>query len=324
MAIDLMALEPQRISKNLRGKYLLVYGQPGVGKTALASKFENVLLASFEMGSNALNKVYVQPVKTWSDWKSMIAQLTRKAELKDKFHAIAIDTADEAWNLCAKWVCQQNSVEDLREIPWGQGYDAAKKEFASTFRDLAYNGYGLIFISHAAEKTFRNEKGEDYTQIVPALPARPFDIINKMVDLIAYIREINVGTVEEPVRKRFMFFRDELGDRYLAKSRYRYITPKVELDYNQLASAIYDAIDKEVEATGGEATEEVNPYTVKSFDELMEDAKELWQIMLKNGKVGIAAEILYTKFGKPIKFSEILPDQKNLLEEVLTEIRSKI
>ena len=38
----------------------------------------------------------------------------------------------------------------------------------------------------------------------------------------------------------------------------------------------------------------------------------------------MATQILHTKFGKPIKFSEILPDQKDKLEEVLTEIRSNI
>lgn len=324
MAIDLMALEPQKISKNLRGKFILAYGKPGVGKTSLAAKFENVLIAGFEMGSNALNNVYVQPAKTWSDWKSMVSQLTRKKELMEKFHSIAIDTVDEAWNLCVKYICSQNSVENLGDIPWGQGYDMAKKEFSGTFRDLAYSGYGLIFISHSAEKTFKNEKGEEYTEIVPALPARPFDIVNKMVDLIAYIREVNVGTAEEPVRKRFMFFRDELGDRYLAKSRYRYIVPRVELDYNKLVDAIYDAIDKEVAATGGEATNEENPYTQRSFDELMEDAKELWTELISKGKVDMATQILHTKFGKPIKFSEILPDQKDKLEEVLIEIRSNI
>lgn len=324
MSIDLMALEPQKISKNLRGKYIMIYGQPGCGKTTLASKFEDVLIASFEMGSNALNNVYVQPVKTWSDWKSMISQLSKKKELKEKFHAIAIDTADEAWLLCTKWVCNQNGVEELRDIPWGGGYDQAKKEFASTFRELTYSGYGLIFISHAMDKTFKDEKGEEYNQIIPALPARPFDIINKMVDLIAYIREVNVGTQENPERKRFMFFRDEIGDRFLAKSRYRYMIPKVELDYGKLVEAIYDAIDKEIAASGGEATNEVNPYAVRTFEELMEEAKQLWVELIEQGKVEMATEILKNKFGKPIKFSEILPDQRNQLEEVLDEIRSNI
>lgn len=35
MAIDLMSLEPQRISRNLRGKYMLFYGQPGGHYAAL-------------------------------------------------------------------------------------------------------------------------------------------------------------------------------------------------------------------------------------------------------------------------------------------------
>lgn len=254
----------------------------------------------------------------------MISQLSKKKELKEKFHAIAIDTADEAWMLCTKWVCSQNNVEELRDIPWGGGYDQAKKEFASTFRELTYSGYGLIFISHAMDKTFKDERGEEYNQIIPALPARPFDIINKMVDLIAYIREVNVGTQEKPERKRFMFFRDEIGDRFLAKSRYRYMIPKVELDYGELVEAIYDAIDKEIAASGGEATDEVNPYAVRTFEELMEEAKQLWSELIEQGKVEMATEILKNKFGKPLKFSEILPDQRNQLEEVLDEIRSNI
>jgi hypothetical protein len=49
----------------------------------------------------------------------MVNQLCRKEELKEKFHAIAIDTADEAWALCSKFVCNQNGVDELRELPWG-------------------------------------------------------------------------------------------------------------------------------------------------------------------------------------------------------------
>jgi ATP-dependent Lon protease len=59
MAIDLLSLEPQQISKNLRGKYMMLYGLPGVGKTSLAAQFDKVLIAGFEMGTNALNNVYV-------------------------------------------------------------------------------------------------------------------------------------------------------------------------------------------------------------------------------------------------------------------------
>jgi DNA replication protein DnaC len=37
MAINLMELQPQRISRSLKGKFVFLYGLPGVGKTTLAS-----------------------------------------------------------------------------------------------------------------------------------------------------------------------------------------------------------------------------------------------------------------------------------------------
>ena len=320
--IDLLSLEPQRISRDLKGKYILLYGLPGVGKTSLASEFKNVLIAGFEMGTNALNNVYVQPIKTWKDWRDMVKQLCTKDALKDKFDSIAIDTADFAWDLCVKWICSQNGVEKLGDIPWGGGYDLAKKEYTQTFRDLTYSGYGLVFISHSTEKTYKNEKGEDYTQIVPALPNRPFDIVNKMVDIIAYIREIPVEIGDKVENKRYMFLRGD--QRFLAKSRFKYIKPRIELSYQGLVDAIFEAIDEEVAHTGGTASNEENPYTKQNFEEIMEDAKQLWGQVVQNDKTEQALAILEEEFGKPTRFSEILPEQKKELNAALIKIRDLI
>ena len=320
--IDLLSLEPQRISRDLKGKYILLYGLPGVGKTSLASEFKNVLIAGFEMGTNALNNVYVQPIKTWKDWRDMVKQLCTKDALKDKFDSIAIDTADFAWDLCIKWICSQNGVEKLGDIPWGGGYDLAKKEYTQTFRDLTYSGYGLVFISHSTEKTYKNEKGEDYTQIVPALPNRPFDIVNKMVDIIAYIREIPVEIGDKVENKRYMFLRGD--QRFLAKSRFKYIKPRIELSYQGLVDAIFEAIDEEVAHTGGTASNEENPYTKQNFEEIMEDAKQLWGQVVQNDKTEQALAILEEEFGKPTRFSEILPEQTKELNAALIKIRDLI
>lgn len=324
MAIDLMALEPQHISRDLRGKMVLIYGEPGCGKTTLASQFDRVLVAAFERGTNALNNVYVQPVKTWQDWKQMVSQLCKKPELKEKYHAISVDTVDEAWALCEKKICADNGIETLGELGWGLGWRLAKQEFASTFRDLVYSGYGLIFISHAVEKEVENDRGEKTNKIVPALSGTPFNVINKMVDLIGYIREIDVGTSENPKRERFMFFRDEKGDRFLVKSRYKYIKSRIKLDYDELVSAIYEAIDEEVKHSGGSAVETSDPHAEKNFDELMEDARILWTTLVNKNLTNKANEILEKEFGKSTKFSEILPEQIEQLSHVLTEIQSII
>lgn len=322
MPIDLLNLQPQKISKNLKGKYILLYGLPGVGKTSLASEFNNVLIAGFEMGTNALNNVYVQPIKTWKDWRDMVKQLCKEEALQNKFDSIAIDTADFAWDLCVKWICSQNGVEKLGDIPWGGGYDLAKKEYTQTFRDLTYSGYGLVFISHSTEKVYKDEKGEEYTQIVPALPNRPFDIVNKMVDIIAYIREIPVEIGDKIENKRYMFLRGD--QRFLAKSRFKYIQPRIELSYQSLVNAIFDAIDEEVKHTGGTASNEENPYSKRSFDDIMDEAKQIWGKVVTEDKVQDALKILEDEFGKPTRFSEILPEQIDLLNNSLIKIKELI
>lgn len=210
----------------------------------------------------------------------------------------------------------------MNEIAWGGGYDIARKEFYNTFRDLAFAGYGVIFISHSTEKPVTLDTGEKKDYIMPALQKTPFEVINKMVDIIGYIREIQTGTAEAPQSERYLFFRDKIGNRFRVKSRYKYIKEYIKLDYKELVDAIYEAIDEEIKHSGGEASDETNPYAVKTFEMLMEEARELWTKVVELNKKEDALAILEVKFGKPIKFSEILPDQIDQLSEVIYEIQS--
>lgn len=66
MAIDILSIQPSVISRDLKGKYVLVYGAPKTGKTSFAAKFKKNLILAFEIGTNALDGVYVQPVQKWT------------------------------------------------------------------------------------------------------------------------------------------------------------------------------------------------------------------------------------------------------------------
>ena len=324
--IDLLALEPTKISRNLRGKFLLVYGLPKVGKTTLLSKLPHSLILAFEAGTNALNNAYVQPIKKWTDAKSVLREL-RKEAVQEKFHFIGVDTADIAWSLCEKYICQQNQVQNLGDIPWGKGYALCKQEFEDFFREIAQLGYGICFVSHSAEKTMKDEKGNDYTSLAPALPSRPYDIVNKMVDIIGYIRAVKNYDTNET--KTYIFLRGD--DRFVAGSRFKYIEPKVEFSYDAIANAIYDAVDKQVAADGtGVASEVYNPFyqnmKEKTFEEIRTEAKELWdKLVTETGSEENANKISFIIeriFGKKMKLSEITEAQKDLYELVVAEMQT--
>ena len=296
-----------------------------VGKTTLLSKFPKSLILEFETGTNALNNAYVQPIQKWTDAKSVLREL-RKDEVKEKFYTICVDTADVAWSLCEKYICQQNQVQNLGDIPWGKGYALCKQEYEDFFREIAMLGYGVIFTSHSTEKNMKDEKGNDYISLAPALPQRPYDIVNKMVDIIGYIRSIkNYDTGEQ---KTFLFLRGD--DRFVAGSRFKYIEPRIEFSYEALSGAIYEAVDKQVQADGtGAATEEHNAFYQTSverpFDEVRKEASELWdELVVKPESEEMAQKISFIierTFGKKMKLSDIVESQKDLMEMVVAEMK---
>ena len=296
-----------------------------IGKTTLLTKFPKSLILEFETGTNALNNAYVQPISKWTEAKAVLREL-RKEPVKEKFYTVCVDTADVAWSLCEKYICQQSEVQKIGDIPYGKGYAMCKQEFEEYFREIAMLGYGIIFTSHSTEKSMKDEKGNDYISLAPALPQRPYDIINKMVDIIGYIRSIkNYDTGEQ---KTFLFLRGD--DRFVAGSRFKFIEPRVEFSYEALRDAICDAVDKQVELDGtGKATEDYNnfyqPAQERTYEEIKAEAEKLWtELVIEPNNAAMADKILLIVekiFKKKIKLSEITEAQKDLFELVVAEMK---
>lgn len=104
MAIDILNIKPSVISRDLRGKYVLLYGKPKSGKTTAATSFPNALLCAFEKGYNAIGGVRAVDITTWPDFKLVLRQL-EKPEAKQMYKTIIIDTITIAWDLCEQFVC---------------------------------------------------------------------------------------------------------------------------------------------------------------------------------------------------------------------------
>lgn len=320
--IDILNIQPSQISRDLRGKYLMVYGRPKIGKTTLLSQLPNSLILAFEPGTNALLNAQIQPILKWVEFKQVLRQLSSDAA-KEKYHFIGIDTADVAWQMAEDYICQQNEVASIGDVPWGAGYAMLDKEFSSCMREIPMMGYGICFVSHEIEKTFTDDQGEEYVQISPALSKRPYGIINKFVDIIAYIRDI--PDPEKGTSQRYLFFRG--NQNFLAGSRFKYIEPKVPFGYENLVTAITDAIDKQVEVEGGSSTEESNVFfeekELRPFMDAIEEAKDLWTEKVGDDEKNalIVLSEIEKIFGRQIKISEVSPEQQDLLELLIISMR---
>ena len=92
---------------------------PKTGKTTLATQMDGSLLLAFEPGYHALPGVMAQDVTSWTEMKQVCREL-KKPEVQATFKAIIVDTIDIASDRCKKYICQQNGIEDLGDLGYGE------------------------------------------------------------------------------------------------------------------------------------------------------------------------------------------------------------
>ena len=168
MAIDILNIQPSVISRDLRGKYVLLYGKPKSGKTTAACAFPNSLLVAFERGYNAIGGVRAVDITKWADWKMVLRQL-EKPEAQKMYETIIIDTISIAWDYCEQYICAQNGVQKINDIAWGAGYSACKKEFEGALRKITMLGYGIVLIAHSAARVEKTADGSEVEIISPEM-----------------------------------------------------------------------------------------------------------------------------------------------------------
>ena len=121
----------------------------------------------------------------------------KEEQAKELFETIIIDTGDIAYDYDIKYICDNAKrpdggygVDSIGDIAYGKGYALAEKEFDECLRSIVQMGYGLVLISHATDKTFKDESGQEYNKIVPTLDKRATNIVSRMADIIGYSRAV--------------------------------------------------------------------------------------------------------------------------------------
>ena len=316
--INLSNIQPTKISRDLKGKFILIYGSPKSGKTSLATKFPKSLLLAFEKGYNALPGIMAQDILSWTDMREVLREL-KKNDIKNMFDSIIIDTASIAWDRCSDYICSQNGVKALTDIPWGKGTKLCWKEYERMFREITLLGYGLVFLAHAEEKVpFGGDEAQAY--IAPMLDKRPYSIINGMVDIIACI------DVDKDTGERFLQLRST--PRMVAGSRFKYMPDRIPLDYDVLVETLAVAIEQQGEESGGLITDErvdLVPEKKRPFNEAMDEARTLWgQLVEKDDSDEMyekIQQIIEDQFGSRIKLSQTTPAQQDMLELAILDFK---
>jgi len=326
MAIDLLAIQPHKVSRDLSGYITYLYGPAKSGKTTLATRAGGALLLAFEKGYGALPGVFPVDIASWGDVKSVCREL-KKPEVKEKFKVIIFDTVDIAGEMVEKYILSQKGVDSIAAAGnFGSGWNLLKKEFSETIRAITSQGYAVFFISHDKDKEFTRKDGTKYNQTVPSCANTFNNIAKDLADIYAYTEKYEDGGMAKV--KLILRSTDNSVD---TGSRFKYMAPECEMSYEALVQAVQDAIDKEAAELNNKfvTNERETVEIAQNYDYSVEmtNCKEMISKLMAadQDKFGPLISQVITKYlGKGKKVSEATIDQVELIHLINEEIKEDL
>lgn len=224
-----------------------IYGPPGVGKTTFVSKVQGLLLADIEDGSKSLDilRLGSDDLPTFEALEGLIQELLTT---NHGHKAIAIDSVTTLEHLIAKKICQENTVNELADIPFGKGSLYAKeklKTFMTKLVDLKNaKNMDIWFIGHSQVKKFNDptllQQFDRYT--LQCNEAFGQEII-RQCDNVYFVKYDVQTAVDKTTKKakgisdgsRVMFTRYAAG--YDAKTRLN-LPESIAFDYDEYMKAV--------------------------------------------------------------------------------------
>ena len=322
--MGLLDIKPHVVSRDLTGYSVLLFGSPKSGKTTTATRFPGALLMAFEKGYSAIPGVMAQDINSWGEFKKVLTELKDPA-VKEVYKNVIIDTADIAYSFCEKYVCNREGVDTIGDLAYGKGYALVGTEFDEAIRKIISYGYGCILISHATDKTFKDENGVEYNQIVPTLDKRGRLICERTCDIIGYSTTVDT---EDGVKSK-LFLRGT--PRFVAGSRFKYIPAVIDFNYDSLVNAIATAIDREAAEHGNqyvttEKTQTVTTEITYDYEALQKEFSTLVGDLMSANQTNALkiTSIVEKNLGKGKKFADCTPSQAEQMDYIVSELRTLI
>lgn len=185
---------------------MLIYGDPGVGKSVFASKAPKPFFITTDGNYEWLEDFGAKPedhiqVYSWEEAKKAFKQDY------DKYDTIVVDLVEDLFKWCEQEFCARSRIEHVSDIGYGKGYDITRNDFFVEISKLIGKPKNIILISHGVTFTTKDRRGVEHTKYAPSsrLPDKVIDMIEGRLRycLRCYVKAEEVGD-GELVKKRYL------------------------------------------------------------------------------------------------------------------------
>lgn len=310
--IDLLNVQPNVVSKNLRNFVIGVYGDPKVGKTTLAAQIPNSLIIATELGFKAIPNIHAVPTLDYPSILTVLNQL-KKPEVKEKYEVVIIDTLDALLYIATEHVLNSHGVKELNDIPWGKGHTELESIFKKIFKTIIKEGYGLVVIGHRSQKT--DSETEIQYNTLALNNKRVKGYVMGELDVLAAVE-----SSRDPMQSSVMHFR--ASKEWDAGSRFKNIVPKIDFSYENLVEAIHNAVEQDATTDKKQNyyDQEKKEYTEEEFQSLKQQCEMKAKSIIEqdDSKMNDVLKAIQDTLGK--KISESTIKDAALMQVLLDEL----
>lgn len=165
---------------------MLVYGQPGIGKSTMALSAPNPVLFDFDGGVQRVNVAFQCPTLQVKSWEEALQALEELKGGEVDCKTIVIDTAGKMLDFMSDYIMRNDSKMKQRDGSLSlKGYGARKVMFQNFLREVAMMGKNIVFVAHE-----REDKDGDTKIVRPEIGGSSAGDLMKELDLVGYVQAV--------------------------------------------------------------------------------------------------------------------------------------
>lgn len=173
--------QPYEVKTNNISLKILIYGQPGLGKSTLALSMPKPVLIDCDNGVHRIQAAHRTPYLQVDNYKKIQALLA-SGELAS-FETIVFDTAGKLLDYMSAEVIARNPKNGRADGALAiQGYGVRKQMFVNLLKQVTLMGKHIVFVAHEKE-----EKSGDDKVIRPEIGGSSGGDLIKELDLVGYM-----------------------------------------------------------------------------------------------------------------------------------------
>ena len=162
---------------------VLIYGQPGIGKTTFGVSAPDAVLFDYDGGVQRINGAHQVPTLQPTSWEDTNLALQEIQNEMPEVKTIVIDTVGKMLDYMSAYIIKTDPKMAMRDGSLSlKGYGVRKQMFVNFIKQLSLMGKNVVFIAHEREE----RRGEE-TFKRPEIGGSSANDLIKELDLVGYM-----------------------------------------------------------------------------------------------------------------------------------------